>query len=237
MKFKPVIVSFCTILGFGLLLPFAKADGPFQLINFNSLVTSTAGQPFSAYIDFLYTGTGTPKMVIIGNPLPSGLRVGAISYGENGMDKAEFTNISPAATYYPLVVELSDNYGGLLVEPFDFLVETSTITATVPVPTSLPVPAVPVPTPTPTSSFPAVTPPPSGIFTLNQNLQLGDSGQAVIVLQKFLEFKKFLTLPNGVTEGYFGNITQLALIAFQRSIGLPATGYCGLMTRAAIDSI
>ena len=66
--------------------------------------------------------------------------------------------------------------------------------------------------------------PPS--FTIGQNLSVGASGSNVISLQQFLDSKGFLTIPAGTSEGYFGNLTKQALIAFQSSVGLPATGYC-----------
>jgi murein L,D-transpeptidase YcbB/YkuD len=71
---------------------------------------------------------------------------------------------------------------------------------------------------------------------INQNLSVGASGSSVINLQEFLVSKGFLALPAGMTEGYFGNLTKKALVSFQASVGLPATGYCGPMTRTAINS-
>jgi hypothetical protein len=73
------------------------------------------------------------------------------------------------------------------------------------------------------------------LLAVNQNLKTGSSGNDVISLQKFLEAKGILTLPAGTTEGYFGSLTKQALISFQISVGLPATGYFGPMTRAAIN--
>lgn len=73
-------------------------------------------------------------------------------------------------------------------------------------------------------------------FAINQNLSVGASGSSVALLQQFLETKGLLTLPAGTTDGYFGNLTKQALIAFQKSAGLPATGFCGSMTRAAISA-
>jgi murein L,D-transpeptidase YcbB/YkuD len=73
------------------------------------------------------------------------------------------------------------------------------------------------------------------LLAVNQNLKTGSSGNDVISLQKFLEAKGILTLPAGTTEGYFGSLTKKALISFQISVGLPATGYFGPMTRAAIS--
>ena len=68
-----------------------------------------------------------------------------------------------------------------------------------------------------------------------KNLQVGASGSNVANLQTFLEAKGFLTMPAGTAAGYFGGLTKQALIAFQKSVGLPDSGYCGPMTRAAIN--
>ena len=95
-------------------------------------------------------------------------------------------------------------------------------------------PIVPTPITAPSSSFSTASVPVTQSATINSNLKIGNSGSDVITLQRFLESKSFLTLPAGISEGYFGNVTKQALIAFQTSAGLPATGYCGAMTRAAI---
>ncbi len=73
-------------------------------------------------------------------------------------------------------------------------------------------------------------------FKISSNLQIGALGPDVVTLQKFLENKGLLTLPAGVTEGYFGLLTKQALISFQQSTGLPTTGYCGPMTRGVINN-
>ena len=72
--------------------------------------------------------------------------------------------------------------------------------------------------------------------TLTKDLKMGDSGDQVIRLQKFLERKGLLSFPSGAKEGYFGSLTKRALIVFQKSVGLAPTGYCGTMTRKAIAS-
>jgi peptidoglycan hydrolase-like protein with peptidoglycan-binding domain len=72
--------------------------------------------------------------------------------------------------------------------------------------------------------------------SITQNLSIGASGQNVIALQTFLIAKGFLTMSPGTSEGYFGNLTKQALVAYQKSVGLPATGYCGSMTRSAISA-
>ena len=71
-------------------------------------------------------------------------------------------------------------------------------------------------------------------FTFNNNLTLGSSGSDVVQLQTWLLNNGYSipSLSSGYTaKGYFGSQTQAALIAYQRSIGLPAYGYFGPMTR------
>jgi hypothetical protein len=101
-------------------------------------------------------------------------------------------------------------------------------------------PAVPIATATPITpiavqSQPTIPSTTTAFAPITQNLQVGASGQNVVNLQHFLEIKGVLTLPAETSEGYFGNLTKQALIAFQKSVSLPATGYCGPMTRQTIN--
>ncbi len=96
-------------------------------------------------------------------------------------------------------------------------------------PTSTTTISAPLPATTPS------TPPAIQGFTITASLSLGSSGSNVVSLQKLLEGHGFLVMPSGVFEGYFGGLTKQALVAFQASIGLPATGNCGPMTRSAIN--
>lgn len=66
------------------------------------------------------------------------------------------------------------------------------------------------------------------------DLMFGSRGEDVVVLQTFLESHGFLVIPAGVTKGYFGPLTQVALIKYQASVSIPATGYYGPITRGAI---
>ena len=85
-----------------------------------------------------------------------------------------------------------------------------------------------------TSATPTINVTPSAPL-ITKNLSIGSSGGDVLALQAFLENKGYLTLPAGATNGYFGNLTKQALVAFQQSAGLPATGYCGSLTRQIIN--
>ena len=66
-----------------------------------------------------------------------------------------------------------------------------------------------------------------------RNLSFGDTGADVSDLQTFLELKGFLVMPEGVLKGTFGGITKAAVIAHQRVVQVPTTGYFGPMTRTA----
>ena len=55
-------------------------------------------------------------------------------------------------------------------------------------------------------------------------LSYGSRGSEVSTLQEYLQEKDFLTIPFGVSTGYFGRLTRAALIRFQASVGLSQTG-------------
>ena len=84
-----------------------------------------------------------------------------------------------------------------------------------------------------------------GLFIIGQRAQateivsdltIGASGVQVTSLQDHLEQKGFLTMPFGIAKGYFGLLTKNAVIKYQASLGLPATGYVGPMTRGKINT-
>ncbi len=63
-------------------------------------------------------------------------------------------------------------------------------------------------------------------------LQLGSSGPGVTALQQRLQQRGF---DPGGTNGQFGSATQLAVEAFQKSVGLSADGQAGPNTMAALS--
>ncbi len=79
------------------------------------------------------------------------------------------------------------------------------------------------------TSTPATT---SYVFTLN--LSLGSTGPEVTALQTKLATLGFLTV---TPTGYFGALTQTAVMAYQRSKNIPALGIVGPMTRASLNSL
>lgn len=73
-------------------------------------------------------------------------------------------------------------------------------------------------------------------YTYSMDLTLGSTGADVVALQTFLESKGVLTIPAGVSKGYFGELTRAALARYQAMNGIsPAVGYFGPMTRAKVN--
>lgn len=66
----------------------------------------------------------------------------------------------------------------------------------------------------------------------SRNLHIGEAGSDVYLLQTFLISKGFLSISS--PTDYFGVHTQAALKEWQASVGLPNTGYFGLLSRADI---
>lgn len=112
-------------------------------------------------------------------------------------------------------------------------------------------PASPSPTPTPQVQVVGCpvgmvcTPAAGGVavgkFSFIKTLSYGDSDSDVKVLQTFLNSKGFtVTLSGAGSPGnettYFGNATKAALAKYQKSIGLPNTGFFGPLTIAKINA-
>lgn len=70
------------------------------------------------------------------------------------------------------------------------------------------------------------------LASIDINLKYGSRGAEVVELQEFLIEKGFLS---GQASGNFFSLTRKAVVAYQSSIGLPATGFVGPMTRAKIN--
>ncbi len=73
---------------------------------------------------------------------------------------------------------------------------------------------------------------------ITPSVSLADTPDAsVVVLQKFLEAKGLLKLSSSDTVGYFGPKTKKALTVWQESVGLPANGVFGRLTRNKLASV
>jgi hypothetical protein len=74
-------------------------------------------------------------------------------------------------------------------------------------------------------------------YTFTQNLKQGARSSEVVALQTFLEVNNLLTIPAGVSKGYFGTATKRAVAAYQASKGItPAVGYFGPTTRGQANA-
>ena len=65
-------------------------------------------------------------------------------------------------------------------------------------------------------------------------LRFGSTGAQVVLLQDFLTLHGFLVIPVGIAPGYFGQLTQKAVMEYQQSLGLEPVGSVGPKTRAAL---
>ena len=77
-------------------------------------------------------------------------------------------------------------------------------------------------------------------YTFNNDLIVGSRGPDVVQLQNWLIANGY-SIPaissGAVPAGYFGVQTRSALIVYQRSVGFPAFGFFGPMTRGRINGI
>ncbi|MDB5259642.1 MAG: baaA1 [Candidatus Taylorbacteria bacterium] len=72
-------------------------------------------------------------------------------------------------------------------------------------------------------------------YTFTNYLKVGSTGADVTALQSWLVANNFLTMPAGVSMGYFGQLTKAAVVKYQASVSLPATGFVGPLTVAKLN--
>ena len=205
-----------------------------------TLPTGTVGSNYSASVGVNWWGNGTPSISFMGI-LPKGIfPVQGFENAYSGSLRGGTTTISLSGTpseagQFPLTLNATI---GTSSASEQFVLNISSSSGTV---VSQPIITPPIQAVSTTTSQASTTgtttvaSQPTSYANVTQNLQVGASGQNVVNLQNFLIAKGFLTMPAGASTGYFGNLTKQALITFQASIGLPATGYCGLLTRTAIS--
>jgi peptidoglycan hydrolase-like protein with peptidoglycan-binding domain len=97
------------------------------------------------------------------------------------------------------------------------------------------------PSSSPIPDFPIPDFLPAPIQTITENLQQGNSGSDVTILQQFLISQNGgaadQALASAGATGYFGNLTRAALAEFQASAGInPALGNFGPITRAHLSA-
>ncbi len=72
------------------------------------------------------------------------------------------------------------------------------------------------------------------IFT--KDLTLGSTGPDVVALQKYLVKNQLMTMPVGVSYGFFGEITRAGVARYQLKHDIsPTAGYFGPKTRAYLN--
>lgn len=91
------------------------------------------------------------------------------------------------------------------------------------------------------ASIPVTTPPTTGTSLPAGDLAIGSSGAAVVSLQQFLITKRTgsaaVNLSYAGATGYFGSLTQTALIEYQIAVGVsPANGYYGPSTQVLVQA-
>lgn len=79
-------------------------------------------------------------------------------------------------------------------------------------------------------------------LSLLQNRQLWDVGNDILQLQQYFNTHGYVLAPSGVgapgnETATFGMLTYNAIVKFQSAKGLPATGFLGPLTRAALSSM
>lgn len=69
----------------------------------------------------------------------------------------------------------------------------------------------------------------------DSDLTLGMTGQKVIVLQGLLQELGYMTIPTGVSMGYFGSMTKDGVARYQAAQNIsPAAGYFGPATKVVM---
>jgi N-acetylmuramoyl-L-alanine amidase len=84
------------------------------------------------------------------------------------------------------------------------------------------------------------SPPPVPLQTkglLTASLYAGMRGREVIALQRFLQKNGWGIPDDGPVTGYFGKVTERAIINFQKASNLEPVGFVGPRTRALINSL
>jgi uncharacterized surface protein with fasciclin (FAS1) repeats len=87
-----------------------------------------------------------------------------------------------------------------------------------------------------TTSMPSSMNMPNNMMVVSGYLWTGSQGADVVSLQTFLTTEGFLTIPSGISMGYFGPLTKAALMKYQASQGISSTGYFGPLTKANVNA-
>ena len=89
------------------------------------------------------------------------------------------------------------------------------------------------------SQTPVPIPVTKNCYRFNTNLAVGSEGSDVVALQTFLIANGYgiPSISSGTkSKGYFDSETQLAVMKYQNTNGIPTTGFVGPLTRGALNS-
>ena len=191
--------------------------------NWTSITSSSDGTKLAAvvYGGDIWTGILSFTSPTAPTPAPSGgggMIVGSGPLAPSAQGLSGYTPPRPQIDYP----------NGTIVY-LDATTTTSTSTASTTIVSSIPIT-------TPQTTLSASSSP----FVIDR--QLWDQGPDILALQQFLNTHGYvLTLTGPGSPGsetdFIGVKTYQALIKFQKAHGLPATGYLGPLTRAAINSL
>jgi len=132
---KKYLVAFCFVLLSFLYIPKNSfAEGTFQILNLPSQVNAIVGSDFSTRIDFIYSGQydGSLGVSVTGLNVESGVKLGEIKYGGNGVNSIWLTGV-PANTFIgdnALTLVLTDKNGALLTKSFNLKIKNPTFVFT-----------------------------------------------------------------------------------------------------------
>jgi hypothetical protein len=98
------------------------AAGTFQLISPTTLPSAYTNVPYTATINFIYSGSYTPGVSLVSGMLPGGLFLGSVNQGANGVDSVTLSGTPTLSGGYPIILVLTDNNGALLTENYNLTV-------------------------------------------------------------------------------------------------------------------
>lgn len=93
---RKLIIILLTFVQIG----FVYAEGSFRLIDQEPLPDIISGKPYTTYIDFIYSGKGTPSASLIGKNLPAGLNL-TVENKVNGFGSVKISGLTYAIKENP----------------------------------------------------------------------------------------------------------------------------------------
>jgi hypothetical protein len=72
---------------------------------------------------------------------------------------------------------------------------------------------------------------------IGPNMTVGSTGQGVVVLQGLMSEMGYLSIPSGISFGYYGSLTRNAVSKYQVYNNIsPSVGYYGPITKSSMYS-